>query len=98
MRLGAVYYNPALQGGPVLEEWLRKPEVRFAVTYNPTVYHPSFEGVDEPRWWITSPNFHYSPLDQSRRYGPLAQEGKIATKIYQWLEIEVNQSRFSKSS
>lgn len=91
MRLGAVYYHPVLQGGPVLEEWLRKPEVRFAVTYNPMVYHPSFEGVDEPRWWITSPNFHYSPLDRSRRYGPLAQEGKIATKSYQWLEIEVNQ-------
>jgi hypothetical protein len=96
MRLGAVYYNPVLQGGPVLEEWLRKPEVRFAVTYNPMVYHPSFEGVDEPRWWITSPNFHYSPLDQSRRYGPLAQEGKIATKIYQWLEIELTNPDFPK--
>ncbi len=44
MRLGAVYYNPVLQGSPVLEEWLRKPELRFAVTYNPTVYHPSFAG------------------------------------------------------
>ncbi len=52
--------------------------------------------MDEPRWWITNPNFHYSPLDQARRYGPLAQEGKIATKSYQWLEIEVNQPDFPR--
>jgi hypothetical protein len=96
MQLGAVYYNPALQDSPVLEEWLRKPEVRFAVTYNPTVYHPSFEGMDEPRWWITNPNFHYSPLDRARRSGPLAHEGKIATRSLQWLEIEVNQPDFPR--
>lgn len=96
MRLGAVYYDPILQGSPVLADRLSKPEVRFAVTYNPTVYHPSFAGVDEPRWWITSPNFHYSPLDKPRRHGPLAQEGKIATRDYQWLELEVNQPDFPK--
>jgi hypothetical protein len=94
MRLGAVYYNPALQDTPVLAERLRQPDLRFAVTYNPTVYHPSFAGVAEPRWWITSPNFHYSPLDRPRRFEPLAQEGKIATKNFHWLEVEVNQPDF----
>jgi hypothetical protein len=96
MRLGAVYYDPVLADSPVLTTWLQKPEVRFAITYNPTVYHPSFEGLDEPRWWITSPNFHYSPLDKTRRHGPLAQEGKISTQDYQWLELEVKQPDFPR--
>jgi hypothetical protein len=96
MRLGAVYYDPVLADSPVLEASLRKPELRFAVTYNPTVYHPSFEGLDEPRWWITNPNFHYSPLDKARRYGPLAQEGIISTQSYQWLELEVKEPDFPK--
>jgi hypothetical protein len=96
LHLGAVYYNPALIGSSNLEERLRSSETRFAVTYNPTVYHPSFEGVDESRWWITSPDFHYSPLNKPRRFSPLAQEGKIAARDYQWLELEVNQSDFPK--
>ena len=96
MRLGAVYYHPALQGNPALEAGLRNPNLRYAVTYNPTVYHPSFEGVDEPNWWITSPNFRYSPLDKPRRFLPLAREGKIASKDYQWLEIELQQPDYPK--
>ncbi len=96
MRLGAVYYHPALQGNAALEKSLRDPHVRYAVTYNPTVYHPSFAGVDEPKWWITSPNFRYSPLDKPRRFMPLAREGKIASKDYQWLELEVDQPDFGK--
>lgn len=97
MQLGAVYYHPALQGSPVLEERLRQPELRFAVTYNPTVYHPSFAGQDEPRWWITSPSFRYSPLDRPRRFGPLAREGKIALADFQWLEIHPNRPDFPKT-
>ena len=96
MRLGAVYYHPDLQGNPALEAALRNPNVRYAVTYNPTVYHPSFEGVDEPNWWITSPNFRYSPLDKPRRFSPLAREGKIDSKDYQWLELEINQPDYPK--
>ena len=96
MRLGAVYYHPALQGNAALEAALRNPDLRYAVTYNPTVYHPSFAGVDEPNWWITSPNFRYSPLDKPRRFSPLAREGKIASKDYQWLELEINQPDFPK--
>ena len=91
MRLGAVYYHPALQGRPALEAALSSPDVHYAVTYNPTVYHPSFAGVDETNWWITSPNFRYSPLDNPRRFGPLAREGKIAGRDYQWLDIEISQ-------
>ena len=96
MRLGAVYYHPALLSNPALETALRNPDLRFAVTYNPTVYHPSFEGADEPNWWITSPNFRYSPLDKPRHFGPLAREGKISTQDYQWLELEVSLADFPK--
>ena len=96
MRLGAVYYHPDLQGNAALEKSLRDPDVHYAVTYNPTVFHPSFAGVDEPNWWITSPNFRYSPLDKPRRFLPLAREGKIASKDYQWLELEVQQPDFPK--
>jgi hypothetical protein len=96
MRLGAVYYHPALQGNAATEKSLRDPHVHYAVTYNPTVYHPSFAGVDETSWWITSPNFRYSPLDKPRRFMPLAREGKIASKDYQWLELEMDQPDFAK--
>lgn len=90
MRLGAIYYHPALKTA-ALEEVLRQPGVRFAVTYNPTVFHPTFVGQEEPRWWITSPSFRYSPLDRPRRFGPLAREGRIAMGEYHWLEVAVTE-------
>ncbi len=89
MRLGAVYDHPDLRRLPPLAAWLQQPNLRFAVVYHPTVYHPSFAGVDEPRWWISSPTFRSSPLDRPRRFGPLAREGKIPLGEYDWLELEV---------
>lgn len=97
MRLGAVYYHPALLGDPTETEWLARPDLRFAVTYNPTVYHPSFAGVEEHKWWITSPDFHFSPLNNPRRHGPLAREGKIPTGGLKWLEIAPQDADFPKT-
>jgi hypothetical protein len=97
MNLGAVYYHPDLEGHAAAEEALRDPKVHYAVTYNPTVYHPSYAGVDETNWWITSPNFRYSPLDKPRRFLPLALKGKIASKDYEWLDLELHQQDYPKS-
>lgn len=88
LQLGAVYYHPALRDEEKANRWLAWPELRFAVTYNPLLTHPSYEGVDEHRWWITSPDFHFSPLNRPRRYMPLAREGKIAAADFHWLEVE----------
>jgi hypothetical protein len=88
LSLGAVYYQPVFKKIPQYYEWLNRPDLHFAVAYQPTMYHPSFEGRDEARWWITMPNFRYSPLSQPRRQGPLAREGKIPVALYRWLDIK----------
>jgi hypothetical protein len=88
MRLGAVYDQPVLRGTPEEAAWLSRPELRFAVAYQPTVYHPSFEGVPEDRWWVTSPAYRYSPLSARRTYRPLAMNGRIRAADFAWLEVE----------
>jgi len=88
LRLGAVYYQPVFKKEPRYVELLNRPDLRFAVAFQPTMYHPSFEGRDEARWWITMPEFRYSPLSETRRQGPLAREGKIPAALYRWLDIE----------
>ncbi|MFW6122830.1 MAG: hypothetical protein ACOC6L_01170 [Thermodesulfobacteriota bacterium] len=88
LNLGAVYYQPVFQKVPRYIELLNRPDLRFAVAYQPTMYHPSFAGRDEARWWITTPEFRYSPLSQTRRQGPLAREGQIPAALYRWLDIE----------
>lgn len=88
LRLGAVYYNPALGLGPKYARWLGHPDLRFVAAFQPTVYLPSFEGRDESRWWQTVPDFRGSPLSEARRHGPLAREGKIPAALYHWLDIK----------
>ena len=97
LRLGAVYYHPALEGTRTTTEWLTRPDLRFAVTFQPTVYHPSFEGKDEPLWWITTPDFRYSPLNKRRTHGPLAREGKIPANLYRWIEVKATTRGESKT-
>ena len=86
--LGAVYYHPEFANDALAQKWLRRPDLRFLAAYNPTVYHPSFEGVDEIKWWMGSPDFHPSPLSRRRRHGPLSREGRIEAGRIKWLEIE----------
>ncbi len=95
--LGAVYYQPVFSKIPRYSKWLNRPDLNFAVAYQPTMYHPSFEGRDEARWWITMPEFRYSPLSQPRRQGPLAREGKIPAKLYRWLDVKAATPEVPKS-
>jgi hypothetical protein len=88
LRLGAVYYNPALHGTWTTSKWLTRPDLRFAVAFQPTVYHPSFEGREEANWWPSMPDFRYSPLNRRHSHGPLAREGKIPAALYRWLDIK----------
>jgi len=97
LRLGAVYYHPAFQGGRITAEWLTRPELRFAVAYQPTMYHPSFEGKDEANWWVKSPEFRFSPLSQARGQGPLAREGKIPAALYHWLDLQATTKDVSRT-
>ncbi|MCE5333058.1 MAG: hypothetical protein LLG06_00555 [Desulfobacteraceae bacterium] len=91
MGLGAVYYHPALRDDELGKKWLARPGLRFAATYNPLVFHPSFIGVDEHRWWITSPDFHASPLSTPRKWGPLAREGKLAAAEFHSIEVDAGE-------
>jgi hypothetical protein len=87
MKLGAIYYHPSMKNTPSILEWLGGKELRFAVTYNPMVYHPSFEGLDETDWWITAPDYHYSDLSRRRRNQPVSREGEILSADFLWIEI-----------
>jgi hypothetical protein len=87
LRLGAVYFHPDLADSPVTRKWLAKPDVRFAAVYNPLIRRPEYEGVDEHKWWITSPDFRHSPLSDRRTRGPLSFEGVILAQNFRWLEI-----------
>ena len=87
LRLGAVYYLPIFKEIPDYSRWLTNPDLRFAVAFQPTMFHPAFEGRHESQWWITIPDFRFSPLSQPRRHGPLAREGKIPVALYRWLDL-----------
>jgi len=97
LRLGAVYYHPALRNTQIYSNWLTGPDIRFAVAFQPTVYHPSFEGLDEPQWWTSAPDFSFSPLRAARKPGPLAREGKIPASRYRWLDLKVKAGDFPKT-
>ncbi|MFZ2088485.1 MAG: hypothetical protein WAU47_07900 [Desulfobaccales bacterium] len=97
MRLGAVYYHPALEESQAYSQWLTRPDLRFAVAFQPTVYHPSFEGKDEASWWMTMPDFRYSPLNERQKYGPLTKFGAIPVNLYRWLDIRVKTKEFPKT-
>ena len=88
MRLGAVYYRPSLGASLMKAGWLSRPDLRFAVTYNPTVYHPEFQGVREIDWRITSPDFHFSPLNAPKTAQPLSREGLLRAADFRYIEIE----------
>jgi hypothetical protein len=95
LRVGALYYHSSLRDTPAAQ-WWEKPDVRFAVTYNPTVYHPNFERRPEPNWWTTMPEFRFSPLAKGRRNQPIAYEGYIPASSFRWIEIEPRVGDFSR--
>ena len=96
MQLGAVYYHPVLKRTNIASEWLQREDLRFAVAYNPTVYHPSLEGLDEKNRNITGPEFHFSPLNKPRKYGPISREGFISAADFKWIQVNVKESDFPK--
>ncbi len=87
MRLGAVYYHPALREAEPDREMLKDPALRFAVGYNPTVFHPSFVGVNEDSWWISYPDFRFSPLSTRSAAQPLNREGWIPARELLHIDI-----------
>jgi hypothetical protein len=97
MDLGAVYYHPVMQDDKMTGNWLNRSDLRFAVTYNPTVYHPSFECVMEDNWWRTSPDFHFSPLSKRREHGPISHEGMISASDFKWIEVETKDMDLPKN-
>jgi hypothetical protein len=97
LRLGAVYYKPALQGTWTTSQWLTRTDLRFAVAFQPTVYHPSFEGKDEADWWPSMPDFRYSALNRRHGHEPLAREGKIPAAFYRYLDIKATTKNSPKT-
>ena len=88
MSLGAVYYHPSFAGSEVEKNRLRRPEPMFAVAYNPTVYHPSLEGLDEKDRCITFPEHRFSPLSHRRKHGPIDHEGYVRAADFSWIQLE----------
>ncbi|HMK35772.1 MAG TPA: hypothetical protein VK463_11940 [Desulfomonilaceae bacterium] len=96
MRLGAVFYHPAMEQDSSETAWLTRPDLRFAVTYNPAVYHPAFDGLDEYRWWVTAPDYRYSALNTRQIRNPLMWEGSLRAADVKWIEIEPQTKDFPK--
>jgi len=88
MRLGAVYYHEVMKDTEVAKLWLSRPDLHFAVAYNPLVYHPSFEGLHERRWGISAPRFRFSEWNEPRVYGPVLQEDTVPLGDYKWIDVE----------
>jgi hypothetical protein len=88
MGLGAVYYHPVLEKTRTNSQLLKREDLRFVVAYNPTVYHPSLEGLDEKNKCITNPEYRFSPLSEPRKYGPISREGFIPAVDFRWLQVD----------
>jgi hypothetical protein len=89
LKLGAVYYDPVLKDNEVTKRCLAQRNVRYAVVCNPLMYHPAFEGLHERRWGTSSPQFHFSPINQPpRKYGPVLEEDAIPMENYKWIEVQ----------
>jgi hypothetical protein len=86
--LGAVYFDPVLQGTLTEKEWLMRPDLRFLVAYNPLVIHPSFQGLHERRWGLSNPDFYFSPLIKGRRHGPILHEDGIEADRFKYFDLE----------
>jgi hypothetical protein len=91
MQRGAVYYHPSFAGTKVETDWLRRSDLRFAVTYNPTVYHPAYDGLDEKDQCISVPEFRYSPLGGRRAHHPVNREGFIRAADFRWVQVELQE-------
>lgn len=87
MDQGAVYYHHDLAETPVTKRWIQRTDIRFAVTYNPLVWNPSYQGMDENHWWTSAPEFRFSPLSRRRKHPPLAREGKLDGRDFKWIEV-----------
>ncbi|MBI5248498.1 MAG: hypothetical protein HY912_03290 [Desulfomonile tiedjei] len=88
LNLGAVYYHPVLKETVTETEWLPRRDLRFAVAYNPLVIHPTFEGLHERRWGLSSPDFRFSPLIGAKRHGPILHEDGIAVNRFKCLDVD----------
>jgi len=91
MKLGAVYY-PILQGSEEREKWMGRPDLRFAVVYNPIVSLPGFQDKREDEWWISYPELRFSPLSRPRRPYQVSREGKIVASSVRYIEIKPQQN------
>jgi hypothetical protein len=90
LQLGAIYYHPAFAKSEATSLLLQQKNLRFAVAYNPAVFHPSYTGLDEKNRCITSPEISFTPLSEPRRSDPINQEGSIPVKNFHWIEIRTN--------
>lgn len=86
MKLGAVYY-PALKGTPQEQEWMNRSDLRFAVTFNPLISLPGFQSNREEEWWISSPEFRFSPLSRPRKTPQISKEGRVLVSRLRHMEI-----------
>lgn len=87
LQRGAVYYHPAYAPTAIASQWLARPDLRFAVVYNPLVYHPLLEGLDEKDQCISGPEYRFSPLDKPRRHGHILKEGFIQGDEFFWMAV-----------
>jgi hypothetical protein len=95
--LGAVYYHPVMKGTSTDTGWLTRPDLRFAVAFNPLAIHPSFEGLHERRWGVSCPEFRFSPLKGARRGRPMLNEEGLEVARFKHMDVEWPQDSTPRS-
>lgn len=97
MNLGAFYYHPSFAGSKAEKVLLGLPDLTYVVAYNPAVFHPTLEGLDEKDRCITRPDYRYSPLSSRRAYGPIEREGALRASDFRWLLVSPKSGHPPKS-
>lgn len=96
MERGAVYY-PAIKGSTMEKEWLSRPDLRFAVRYNPLVQIPQLENVDEDKWWMAWPPLRHSALHRESHRRIMTVEGWIPLHEFSFIAIEPKETTPSQT-
>ncbi len=89
--LGAVYYHPILLGIQPKQNGCDSNICVLRLRTDPLVIHPTFEGLHERRWGVSSPDFRFSPLIGGRRHGPVLREDGIEVHGFKWLDVDRGQ-------
>jgi hypothetical protein len=88
MKLGAIYY-PVIKATPDESFWMERPDLRFGVFYNPLISLPGLQGNNPEKWWISLPQYRFSPISAQRKSYQVAVNGQIPVSELYNLRLKI---------